>query len=103
MVELDGKVRNVYLKAVKDVVSLNCNTDMVIYADELPAAIEMNQINATSVLHIPKDTKYFTKIKGKSNQIRFAADGKPAEAPADVDAVSRIELAGMNAELLIEM
>ena len=68
--ELDGKAHNVYLEAVKGAVTINCNTDMIIHADGLPAAVEVNQINATSVLHIPGGAKYFTKVKGKSNQIR---------------------------------
>ena len=100
--EMDGKTHNVYLEAVKGTVTLNCNSDMVIYVDELPAAIEVNQINATSILHVPKDAKYFTKVKGKSNQIRYAIAGKPSEACADYDTKNRIELAGMNAELLID-
>jgi len=100
--ELDGKVRSIYLEAVKGTITLNCNTDVEIFADKLPAAIEVNQINATSVLHVPKDARYFTKVKGKSNQIRYALDGKSAEAQDINDANSRIELAGMNAELLIE-
>ena len=100
--EFDGKARAVHLKAVKGVVALNCNTDMDIHADELPAAIELNQFNSTSVLHIPKGIKYYTKVKGKSNLIRYRVDDKPAEAPTDTDAENRVELAGLNAELLIE-
>jgi len=100
--EFDGKVHSVRLEALNGVVALNCSTDMVIQADALPAAIEVNQINATSVLHIPKDAKFYTKVKGKSNQIRYTTAGKPAEIPNDSGAENRIELAGMNAELLIE-
>ena len=99
--ELDGKTHNVYLEKVTGIVSLNCNNDMDIHADELPAAIEVNQINATSTLHIPADAKYYTKVKGKSNKIRFAVEGNPVESSADVGAENRIELAGMNVELLI--
>jgi len=99
--ELDGKARSVYMQDVKGIVALNCNSDMLIYADGLPAAIEVNQINATSVVHVPVDAKYVTKTKGKSNRIRYAAGGKMIEDLSDADAENRIELAGMNAELLI--
>lgn len=99
--ELDGKARKIYMKNVKGTVALNCNTDMEVFADRLPDAIEINQINATSVLEIPHDAAFYTKIKGKSNSIRFAEDGKPSEAPANTDVETRIELTGMNAELLI--
>ena len=99
--EFDGKTNNVYLESVKGTVALNCSTDMLIRADELPEAIEINQINTTSVLHIPSGARYFTKIKGKSNRIRYVVNGKPAEAPAELEAENRIEIAGMNVELLI--
>jgi len=101
-IEFDGSVKSVYLDGVKGVVALNCNTDMDIYADELPDAIEINQINATSTLHIACGTQCFTKVKGKSNRIRFTIDGKPAESSANADAECRIELAGMNSELLVD-
>ena len=99
--EFDGKTNNVYLESVQGTVALNCNMDMVIRADELPAALEINQINTTSMLHLPLDVKYFTKIKGRSNRIRYAVDGKHSESLSEAEAENRIELAGMNAELLI--
>jgi transcriptional regulator with XRE-family HTH domain len=100
--ELDGKARSVYLEGVKGSVSLNCNTDMEICADEMPLVIEVNQINATSALRVPFGAKYFTKIKGKSNRIRFAVDGKPSDSLVDTDAEHCVKIAGMNMELLLD-
>ena len=100
--ELDGRARKVYLENVKGSVSLNCNTDLEIFADELPVSLEVNQINATSVLYVPFDAKYYTKIKGKSNKIRFAVDGELVDFLVDVEVDKRVELTGMNAELLID-
>jgi len=99
--EFDGKTSNVYLESARGKIALNCNADMVIHADELPDSIEINQINATSELHIPIDSNYFTKIKGKSNKIRYMVNGKLTEAPAEIEAENRIEIVGMNVELLI--
>ncbi|MCL2757510.1 MAG: helix-turn-helix domain-containing protein [Coriobacteriia bacterium] len=99
--ELSGKVRKVDIKAVQGTIALNCNTDMVIYADALPAALEINQINATSTLHIPQGSKFYTRIKGESNKVIFMQDGKPTGYQGDADAANRIELAGMNAELTV--
>jgi len=101
-IELDGGAKNVYLDGVKGTVVLNSNADMDIYVDELPKAIEINQINATSTLHMPYGVQYFAKIKGKSNRIRFMIGGKPVESSSNDDAECRIELAGMNSELLID-
>ena len=98
-VELDGKAGKVILEGANSLVSLNCNIDMDIRAGQLPAALEINQINATSALHIPEGSRYQTKIKGKTNKIIFAKDGG---YQGDPDAENRIELAGMNAELVID-
>jgi transcriptional regulator with XRE-family HTH domain len=100
--ELDGKVKNVRLEAVTGPVVLNSSADMDIFCDELPGGLHINQISATSVLHVPQGAAYFTKIKGRSNRIRFAADGKPSDCAANPDAEHGIELAGMSAELLID-
>jgi len=54
------------------------------------------------VLRLPRDSKYYTKIKGKSNRISFAVAGNLSESHDDPSAESYVELAGMNAELLID-
>jgi transcriptional regulator with XRE-family HTH domain len=100
--EFDGKTNHVYLESVKGTVALNCNTDMIIFADTLPNAIEINQINATSELSIPKGSKYYTKIKGKSNKIQYMTENKLCEASSETEAENRIVVAGMNVELLIK-
>jgi len=98
-VELDGKAGKVILEGENNLVSLNCNIDMDIRAEKLPSALEINQINATSALHIPEDSSYHTKIKGKSNKIVFTKDDG---YQGDSSAENRIELAGMNTELVID-
>jgi DNA-binding XRE family transcriptional regulator len=100
--ELDGKVGKVSLESVTGKVALNSNIDMDISCDKLPTALELNQISAVSKLHIPQGEAFFTKIKGKSNRIQYAINGKAAEPFETPDAECRIELAGMNAELLID-
>ena len=99
--EFDGKAAEVLITGENSRVTLNCSNDMDISAEQLPCAIEINQINASSKLHIPKGAKFFTKVKG-SNKITFTENGKPAEYKGDADATNRIELAGMNAELVID-
>ncbi|MCL1809655.1 MAG: helix-turn-helix domain-containing protein [Clostridiales bacterium] len=96
--ELDGKAGKVFLAGRNGKIALNCNTDMDIYAEQLPAALEINQINAVSALHIPKDAMFTTKTKGKSNKIIFP---NRVEHQSDGDAENLIELAGMNAELTV--
>jgi len=98
-IELDGKAGKVLLEGANSSITLNCNIDMDIRAEQLPAVLEINQINATSALHIPESSTYHTKIKGKTNKIIFTREGG---YQGDVDSESRIELAGMNAELVID-
>ena len=100
--ELDGKAGKVFLERISGTVALNCNIDMDIQADSLPAAIEINQINASSVLHIPQGLTFYTKIKGNTNKIVSIENGKPTPFQGNTDADSCIELAGMNAELVID-
>ncbi|MDR1796339.1 MAG: helix-turn-helix domain-containing protein [Clostridiales Family XIII bacterium] len=100
--EFDGRAGKVRLSGVTGRVALNSSADMDITCDALPPSLEINQISASSTLHIPKEVCYCTKIKGKSNTIRFSEDGRPAESGAQPDAAHRVELAGMNAELLID-
>jgi transcriptional regulator with XRE-family HTH domain len=101
--EFDGKVSNVNLASVSGSVTLDCSSDMAIRADSLPEVLEINQINAASTLYLPKDALFYTKIKGRSNHMRYLLDGKPVDFTPKPDAEKLIELAGMNAELTIEM
>jgi transcriptional regulator with XRE-family HTH domain len=100
--ELDGKVAKVRLVNVKGAVSLNSGVDMEITCDLLPSVLEVNQISASSKLVIPSGSEYRLKTKGRTNRIRFAVDGKPTESRETPDAEHCVELAGMNAELLID-
>jgi transcriptional regulator with XRE-family HTH domain len=100
--ELDGKVKNVYLQGVTGALALNCNTDMEIWADELPALLGVNQINATSALRISQDKDFYVKVKGKTNRVLHSIAGKPAQPPEGLNRERRIELTGMNAELIID-
>jgi len=100
--ELDGKAGNVFLERVTGNVALNCNIDMEIQADSLPPALELNQINASSVLHIPQGLAFRTKAKGINSRTVVIEDGKPFPYQSNAEADSYVEIAGMNAELVID-
>ena len=99
--ELDGKAANVSIAGASGAVSLNSDVDMEIICADLPATIEINQISATSKLFVPQGAHYRTKTKGKSNTIRFMADGAVSDGSENSEAPHLIELAGMNAELIV--
>jgi len=100
--QFDGKSGKVILERVTGSVALNCNIDMEIQADSLPPALEINQINASSVLHIPQGLTFRSKIKGNTNKIVCITDGKPTPLQSTADADRYISVAGMNAELVID-
>jgi len=100
--ELDGKAGKVHLERVTGSVALNCSIDMDIQADSLPSSLEINQINASSVLHIPQGLTFRTKVKGNTNKIVSLESGVPVPVHGNADAESCIEVAGMNAELVID-
>ncbi len=99
--EFDGKASLVFLTGSRGNLSLNCSSDMEIFSDGLNGNIEINQISATSIIHIPARTDYFAKNKGRGNNIRFTADSKPADSSSNEDSQYIIELNGMNSELVI--
>jgi hypothetical protein len=101
--DLDGKASKVSLYAVSGAVSLNSGTDMIIDCDGLSSCLEVSQISATSTLRIPEGEAFFTKIKGKSNKIIYTRNGNATEAFDTADASKCVELAGMNAELVIDI
>jgi len=100
--DVSGKVNVVNLLSVTEAVAFDLDTDLTINADTLPSSLEINQINATSTLHIPHNERYFTKIKGRSNNILYTLNGQKHDPEPDADATKRIELAGLNAELTID-
>jgi len=101
-IEFDGRVGRAYLNNVKGFVEFNSSTDMSIVCDSLSGGIGINQISATSVIHIPKGTEYQVKKKGASNRVGYTLDGKDAEAPVYPDAQNIIKLSGLNMELVVD-
>jgi transcriptional regulator with XRE-family HTH domain len=101
--ELDGKADKVHLRGASGSVALNSNADMIIDCDRLPPVLSVGQISAASQLYIPEGETFFTKIKGKSNSIRYARNNSPEQPLNTPDAEKRVELAGMNAELTIHV
>lgn len=100
--EFDGKVSSVYINGAKGHLDLSSSSDMNVVCDSIDGRIDINQINATSAIHIPKGSVYISKKKGNSNRIFYTSDGNPADAPInDGNANNVIELAGLNSELVI--
>lgn len=100
-IEFDTKTSNVLLEDVSGTVEINCNLDMNILCRSLKGAVEINQVSATSKICIPEGTQFSAITKGSNTKISYEKDGKPADAFDVAGSENKIELNGMNSELVI--
>ena len=100
-IELDIKTKNVRLEDVAGTVEINCNMDMNINCNSLSGEIAINQVSATSKIHIPEGTAFTAVTKGIGTSITYEKNGKPAERFDAPDADNVIELNGLKSELVI--
>lgn len=100
-IELDTKTQNLILENVIGTVEINCNLDMEITCRSLNGEIAINQVSATSKIHIPDDAAFTAVTKGIGTSISYEKDGKPADRFDTPDAENMIELNGIKSELLI--
>lgn len=103
--EVGGKVGLVRLTDIDGHVELDVPIDMEIWADDVRGKLDVNQVGATSVLHIVHDAPFTAKTRGHLGKrtLRFTRDCQPIDAPATEDAPLAIELAGARCELTIDM
>ena len=99
--ELDIKTPSVILEDVVGTVEINCNIDMDIVCHSLKGEIAINQVSATSKIHIPEGAAFTAVTKGIGTSISYEKNGKPTEAFSVQDADNVIELNGMKSELVI--
>lgn len=100
-IELDIKTKNVRLEDVAGTVEINCNMDMNINCNSLNGEIAINQVSATSKIHIPEGTAFTAVTKGIGTSITYEKNWKPAERFDTPDADNVIELNGLKSELVI--
>lgn len=102
-IELDIKSSRVVLENVTGCVEIDCNLDMEVYCNSLNGEIDINQVSATSKIHIPEGTGFKAVKKGLGTSISYEEEGKKTESFASTDAENIIELNGIRSELIICM
>lgn len=100
-IELDIKAPNVRLENVVGTVEINCNLDMNVICCPLSGEIAVNQVSATSKIHIPNGTIFRAVTKGIGTSISYEKNGKAVERFDIPDSDNIIELNGMKSELVI--
>lgn len=102
-IELDVKTSNIVLEDVSGTVEIDCNLDMEVVCHSLKGEIDINQVSATSKIHIPENTIFTAVTKGIGTSISYEKDGRQAERFDTPDAENIIELNGIKSELVICM
>ncbi|MDE6950199.1 MAG: helix-turn-helix domain-containing protein [Lachnospiraceae bacterium] len=100
-IELDVKTPCVILEGVAGMVEINCNLDMEVVCRSLNGEVAVNQISATSKIHVPRGVAFTAVAKGIGTSISYEKDGKQTEAFSVPDADNIIELNGIKSELVI--
>ncbi|MBR0491862.1 MAG: helix-turn-helix transcriptional regulator [Clostridia bacterium] len=92
--EFDGELKYINVKNSKGKVVLNTTRcDIEADYDKLDGELEVNIVNSTARVQIPKGSKYKTILKGKKNQF--------INENVSEDATNIIELNGLNSKLII--
>ena len=100
-VELDVKTPHITLRDVCGTVEINCNLDMEVFCQPLQGEVDINQVSATSRLHIPADTAFTAVAKGIGTSLSYEKGGQPTGPLDTPNAENIIELNGIRSELVI--
>ena len=103
-IEIGGKVGCVWLVDLEGHVELDVPVDLEVWADDVRGQVDVNQVGATSVLHVAHGAPFSATTRGRFGKrvLRFTRDGEPVEAPEAVEAPLAIELAGARCELTVD-
>ena len=100
-IEFDIKTPNVILADVNGTVEVNCNLDMEVFCHSLNGEVAINQVSATSKIHVPENVAFTAIAKGIGTSISYEKDGKQTEPFSVPEAENIIELNGIKSELVI--
>ena len=70
-IELDVKTPSVVLRDVSGTVEIDCNLDLNVVCNSLKGEVAINQVSATSKIHIPEDTVFTAVTKGIGTSITY--------------------------------
>ena len=92
--EYDGDLKYVNVRKSKGEIVLNATKcDIEANYDKLEGKLEVNTINSTARVELPKDSKYKTILKGSKNEFIDAVDTEDSE--------NVIELNGLSSKLIV--
>ena len=74
---------------------------MEVLCNSLNGEVDINQISATSRIHIPENTVFTAVTKGIGTSISYEKDGQQTDRFDTSDSENIIELNGIKSELVI--
>lgn len=93
-IEYDGDLKYLNVNNSKGIIVLNTSkSDVEVEYDKFDGILEVNLINSTARVTMPKDTKYKTVLKGKKNEFINAINTEESD--------NIIELNGLNSKLVV--
>lgn len=102
-IELDVRTPNIILDDISGTVEINCNLDLNVVCYSLNGEVAINQVSATSKIHIPQDTVFTAVTKGIGTSITYNKAGRKVERFDTPGSENTIELNGIKSELVICM
>ena len=99
--EFGVKTTNLILENVVGSVEVDCNFDMEIMCDSLNGEIAINQVSATSKIHVPEEAIFQAVAKGIGTSISYEKAGQQVERFDAPEADNVIELNGIKSELIV--
>ena len=91
-IELGVKTSKLVMENIIGWVEVDCNLDMEIMCDSLNGEIAINQVSATSKMHLPKEAVFQAVAKGIGTSISYEKAGQRAERFDTPEADNVIEL-----------
>ncbi|MCM1544457.1 MAG: helix-turn-helix domain-containing protein [Ruminococcus sp.] len=100
-IELDAKTHNVIMENVSGTVEINCSLDMNVVCKTLNGEVAINQVSATSRIHVPADAMFTAVSRGIATSISYEENASAAESFSVEASENIIELNGIKSELVV--
>ena len=104
--ELAGHLQRLRLQQVEGHLQIDTSGNLEVTATGVTGKLDINQIGATSILHLEENIPFAAATRGKLGRrtLRFTHDGKPVPQPQESaeDPALLVELAGSRVELTID-
>lgn len=101
--EYDGDAENVVISNCIGSIELTAKTDYDITVDQIHGRLDVNQWNATTIVHIPESSDFRLLNKGRGCDVYWQKDGDPCEPCDNPDSENVISISGIKSEMIVDL